>query len=57
MAFWVELELVCRNFCERLYSKMVVGQCYYDDGKKYCRRCEVYYSCDDLFFLCCGMAL
>src|SRR5215212_9020152 len=35
--------MVCRNICERIYSKIVVGQSHYSVGKKYCRRCECYF--------------
>ena len=49
--------MVCRNLCERLYSKIIVGKSHYEGGKKYCRRCEVYYYHDGLFCACCGMAL
>jgi hypothetical protein len=49
--------MVCRNLCERLYSKTVFGQSNYDGGKKYCRRCEVFYYNQNMFCPCCGMAL
>jgi len=49
--------MVCRNLCQRLYSKIVFGKSHYEGGKKYCRRCEVYYCHDGVFCLCCGMAL
>ncbi len=29
----------------------------YQGGKKYCRRCEVYFLHDGLFCPCCGMRL
>jgi hypothetical protein len=35
--------MVCRNLCERLYSKIIVGESY-GAGKKYCRRCVVYFT-------------
>src|SRR5262249_46405849 len=38
--FWVLM--VCRNLCERLYSKIIVGKSPYEGGKRYCRRCDVY---------------
>jgi len=49
--------MVCRNLCERLYSKIIVGKSHYEGGKKYCRRCEIYFSYDGVFCPCCGMAL
>jgi len=49
--------MVCRNLCERLYSKIIVGKSHYEGGKKYCRRCEIYFSYDGVFWPCCGMAL
>src|SRR6266566_8442765 len=49
--------MVCRNLCQRLYSKIVFGKSHYAGGKKYCRRCEIYFSYDGVFCPCCGMAL
>ena len=49
--------MVCRNLCERLYSKIIVGTSKYEGGKKYCRRCEIYFLHDGLFCPCCGMKL
>ncbi|MDP9287105.1 MAG: hypothetical protein M3P08_02775 [Thermoproteota archaeon] len=49
--------MVCRNLCERLYSKIIFGKSHYEGGKKYCRRCEVYYCHTGVFCPCCGMAL
>jgi uncharacterized paraquat-inducible protein A len=51
--------LVCRNICERIYSKKIVfGKSNYSVGKKYCRRCEVYmYHNEGIFCPCCGMQL
>jgi hypothetical protein len=50
--------LVCRNICERIYSKKILsGKSNYSIGKKYCRRCEVYMYHDRLFCPCCGMQL
>jgi hypothetical protein len=49
--------MVCRNLCERLYSKIVFGKSHYEGGRKYCRRCEVYYYHDGVFCRCRGMAL
>jgi len=41
----------------RLYSKIIVGKSYYQDGRKYSRRCEVYVYHDWKFCPCCWMAL
>jgi uncharacterized Zn finger protein (UPF0148 family) len=41
----------------RLYSKIIFGKRHYEGGKKYCRRCEVYYYHHGVFCPCCGMAL
>jgi uncharacterized Zn finger protein (UPF0148 family) len=49
--------MVCRNLCERLYSKIIFGKSRYEGGKKYCRRCEVYLYHSGVFCPCCGMAL
>ena len=49
--------MVCRNICERIYSKIIVGQSHYSVGKKYCRRCEIYLYHEGLFCPCCGMQL
>ena len=35
----------------------MVGKSYYADGKKYCRRCEIYLHHDGTYCTCCGMAL
>jgi predicted amidophosphoribosyltransferase len=51
--------LVCRNICERIRYKRIsfgAGGNYFD-GKKYCRRCEVYLYHNGLFCPCCGMQL
>jgi hypothetical protein len=34
--------MIYSNICERIYSKIEVGQSRHLVGKKYCRRCEVY---------------
>jgi hypothetical protein len=39
--------MVCRNQCERLYSKIIVGKSPYGDGKRYCRRCDGVKSADN----------
>jgi hypothetical protein len=49
--------MVCRNTCERVYSKIVVGESHYLAGKKYCRRCEYYFVTEKRFCQCCGMQL
>jgi hypothetical protein len=50
--------MVCRNICERIYSKVVFGISNYSLGQKYCRRCEVYmYHNESAFCPCCGMQL
>src|SRR5919206_5387589 len=49
--------MVCRNICERIYSKIVVGESHYLVGKKYCRRCECYFITTKIFCQCCGMQL
>ncbi|MFL6324160.1 MAG: hypothetical protein ACJ71K_11090 [Nitrososphaeraceae archaeon] len=51
--------MVCRNICERIYSKEITfGKSNYSLGKKYCRRCEVYlYYNESMFCPCCGMQL
>ncbi|MGB6528973.1 MAG: hypothetical protein WBF33_12775 [Candidatus Nitrosopolaris sp.] len=38
-------------------SKIVVGRSQYADGKRYCRRCEVYFYQAGKFCQCCGMTL
>jgi hypothetical protein len=49
--------MVCRNICEKIYSKIIVGQPHYSFGKKYCRRCERYMFYEGKFCACCGMQL
>jgi len=49
--------MACRNLCERFNSRYTVGGSHYTNGKKYCRRCEVYILYDGIFCPCCGMAL
>jgi hypothetical protein len=49
--------MVCRNICERLYSKIIVGKSPYEGGERYCRRCEVYFYQVQRFCRCCGMTL
>ncbi|HET7149069.1 MAG TPA: hypothetical protein VFI73_11275 [Candidatus Nitrosopolaris sp.] len=56
-AFILQFNMGCKNLCEKLYSKIVFGKSRYEGGKKYCRRCEVYYYHQGTFCTCCGMAL
>lgn len=49
--------MVCRNICEKIYSKIIVGESHYLAGKKYCRRCEYYFVTEKRFCQCCGMQL
>jgi hypothetical protein len=49
--------MACRNICEKIYSKIVVGESHYLAGKKYCRRCEYYFVTEKRFCQCCGMQL
>jgi hypothetical protein len=51
------IPMVCRNICERIYSKIQVGENIYFSGKKYCRRCEIYFYHNGVFCPCCGMQL
>jgi hypothetical protein len=51
--------LVCKNICERIRYKRIsfdAGENYFD-GKKYCRRCEVYMYHNGFFCPCCGIQL
>ena len=36
--------MACRNLCERIDSKIMVGESRYGLGKKYCRTCEVTFT-------------
>jgi hypothetical protein len=49
--------MVCRNICDKISSKIVVGQPHYSLGKKYCRRCERYMLHEGKFCACFGMQL
>ena len=49
--------MACRNICEKIYSKIVVGESHYSVGKRYCRRCECYFVTEKKFCQCCGMQL
>jgi len=49
--------VVCRNLCEGLNPKITLGEKNYKDGKKYCRRCEIFLLHLGNFCPCCGMAL
>jgi hypothetical protein len=56
--FVLSFPIVCRNICERIYSKKIVfGKSNYSVGKKYCRSCEVYIHHNGFFCPCCGMQL
>jgi hypothetical protein len=57
VTFLLFVPMVCRNICERIYSKIVVGESHYLVGKKYCRRCECYFVTNKIFCECCGMQL
>src|SRR5918994_2548587 len=57
VTFLLFVPMVCRNICERIYSKIVVGESHYFVGKKYCRRCECYSITKKIFCQCCGMQL
>jgi hypothetical protein len=35
--------MACTNLCERLHSKITVGESRYEGAKKYCTRCEVFF--------------
>ena len=43
----------CNNICLR-FKGTVAG---YTNGRKYCRRCVVYYVTKDIFCSCCGTQL
>jgi hypothetical protein len=49
--------MVCRNICERLKGKLSFEHNQYLNGKKYCRRCEIFLYYAGLFCPCCGMQL
>ena len=56
------LKLVPLNALQKYMRKasshnVIFGISNYFDGKKYCRRCEVYIHHDGLFCPCCGMQL
>ena len=53
----IQFSMVCRNLCDRFYSKIIFGKSHYEGGKKYCRRCEVHYCHNRASCPCCGMAL
>ena len=35
--------MVCSYISEKIYSKIIVGQSHYSVGKRYCRRCEIFF--------------
>ena len=52
--------MTCRNLCERLYSKIIVGKSKYQEGRNIVDdvrfiSCMILY--DGLFCPCCGMRL
>jgi hypothetical protein len=51
------LWFVVRKICEKIYSKIIVGESHYSLGKRYRRRCECYFITKRLFCECCGMQL
>ena len=57
VTFQLAQPMVCRNICQRVYSKIAVGQSHYMAGGKYCRRCECYLITQEMFCECCGMRL
>src|SRR6476646_5381905 len=48
--------MVCRNICEMFGCKPSFEHDQYILGKKYCKRCEMYYY-KGMFCPCCGMQL
>src|SRR5215213_5673436 len=57
VTFPLFVPMVCRNICERIYSKIVVDESHYFIGKKYCRRCKCYFITKNIFCQCCGTQL
>jgi ribosomal protein L37E len=57
LEYFLSIPMVCRNMCDKISSKIVVGQSHYSLGKKYCRRCERYMFHEGRFCACCGMQL
>jgi hypothetical protein len=59
--WWYKLDeqrlMARRNLCEKLYSPTIVGESYYANGKKYCRRGEIYLHHGGAFCPCSDMAL
>ena len=43
----------CKNLCLRFKGTMAG----YTNGRKYCRRCVVYFVTKDIFCACCGTQL
>jgi hypothetical protein len=48
--------MVCRNICEKIYSKIIVGQSHYSLGKNIAED-VVYFFHEGQFCPCCGMQL
>jgi hypothetical protein len=53
--FFLQFNMVCRNLCERLYSKIIFDKSHFEGGKKYCRWCEFYYCHNGVLCLCCAL--
>jgi hypothetical protein len=49
--------LTCKNLCIRLVPDGGRVQNPYQKGLRYCRRCEVYFKCNDSHCICCGLHL
>jgi hypothetical protein len=49
--------LTCKNLCIRLVPDGGRVQNPYRKGLRYCRRCEVYFKCNDSHCICCGLHL
>ena len=47
----------CMDVCEKLYSKITFDLGHLDDTRKYCGRCEICYTCDEVSCARCGVAL
>lgn len=47
----------CKNICEQLRSKKKLGPSLYSGGRKYCRRCEVFFENQGKKCPCCGAFL
>lgn len=47
----------CKNICQQLAERKFKVPSPYQNGFRYCRRCEVYMQTDRRFCECCGMTL